>query len=1014
MTVEIVCPECHSRFFLTAQQAAQAAQFCPFCGFALSPSIVPQESESLAGKPTATEASASIVEGQAPTPESIQFVIGPYQILHPIGKGGMGEVLLAYDTSCGRRIALKRIRTDLKSHALLYNRFLKEARITAQLTHPAIIPIYAIHVEENLIYYTMPYVEGETLKEIFRKTRKQEKEGRKLDHLGGSIPALVRILITICQAIAYAHSKDVLHRDIKSENIIVGKFGEVMILDWGLAKVVKKKLFTGFNLEGEEQDARLEKVVGTVGYMAPERGLGYPATIQSDIYSLGVILYQILTLQLPFKRGDVKEFRKRIPKEKFVDPSDVAPYRDVPRILARICQKCLSPNPNERYGSVEDLIRDLENFIEGRAEWFKIATLDIRKKEHWEFQENVFIAEHSAVTRHAEVDNWVSLMISKASFPGNMMLEAKVNIGEQGHGIGFLLSIPEADERQHLNDGYCLWIGSETHRATKLLRSTVEVMTAPDVYLQLNTWYTVRIEKSDNSLHFYLNDVLQFSYISHIPVEGTHVGLLSRDADFELTDFSVSVGSLNVTVNCLAVPDAFLAHKDYSKALTEYRRIGYSFPGRAEGREGMFRAGVTLLEQARNTPDPQEAHAIYDLALQEFEKLHNTPGAPLEYLGKALVYQTQHDYEEEIKCYALALRRYPLHPLMHILHEQIMYRMHESSRSHRLATYNLILLVAHHLPQIAAASPTQKLFNNLTKHWEPLVFFEDVPENLQTPFLRQLDFQAKLAFWTAYPYLLGELLDELAASPDRNPITAGNLLYALITLGSFPYAETKMQAYLEKIPEEERRHYAQMQEHIHLLVAANQIGPEEPAATLLRHDQHIDKSYMRVALYLMNRALDTHHTALALQLYFHFYSKELSPSEAVEFDCGAIWAYLWDKNWKAAGDLLQRYPIELLSHENSPLHFFYGCWLYAVEGKEIAHIHYTGVLETSYPRTWTLASHYLNGQLGTGSRWFKRAFLWEKRQLFRQLSLFYHCIGDDALSTEMANQARAMTEVYDG
>src|SRR6185312_8037279 len=99
---------------------------------------------------------------------------------------------------------------------------------------------------------------------------------------------------------------------------------------------------------------------------------------------------------------------------------------------------------------------------------------------------------------------------------------------------------------------------------------------------------------------------LQRSYISHNPLVGTHVGLIARDADFEIEDFTIFIGGQNVMVNCLAVPDAFLAYKDYAKALSEYRRIGYTFPGRAEGREAMFRAGITLLEQANSCTDPAQ------------------------------------------------------------------------------------------------------------------------------------------------------------------------------------------------------------------------------------------------------------------------------------------------------------------------------------------------------------------------------------------------------------------------
>ena len=198
----ITCSACHQLFILSA---SDPARFCPFCGNFLA------------------------IQSSAPPhielPPTSEILSNRYQILENIGKGGMGEVFLAFDTLCGRRIALKRIRSDLLEHPHIRHRFLKEAHITCQLTHPAIIPIYSIQAIQLSAYYTMPFVEGETLKQIIRKTSQQEKKGEKLDHIGGSIPALMRVFITICQAVAYAHVKGVLHRDLKPENIIVGKYG---------------------------------------------------------------------------------------------------------------------------------------------------------------------------------------------------------------------------------------------------------------------------------------------------------------------------------------------------------------------------------------------------------------------------------------------------------------------------------------------------------------------------------------------------------------------------------------------------------------------------------------------------------------------------------------------------------------------------------------------------------------------------------------------------------------------
>ncbi len=164
--------------------------------------------------------------------------IGPYAIVESLGRGGMGEVFLAKDPICGRHVALKRIRPELQLNKTIQSRFLREAKVASVLTHPSIVPIFAIQTGAPDIYYTMPFVEGETLRQILRTTREQEKNGDPLHPIGSSIPALARIFLQVCEAVAYTHSKGIIHRDLKPENIIVGKYGEVMILDWGIADFI--------------------------------------------------------------------------------------------------------------------------------------------------------------------------------------------------------------------------------------------------------------------------------------------------------------------------------------------------------------------------------------------------------------------------------------------------------------------------------------------------------------------------------------------------------------------------------------------------------------------------------------------------------------------------------------------------------------------------------------------------------------------------------------------------------
>lgn len=987
--MDISCPHCHSKFVLHEPDRKTELLFCPACGSSLT------QGED-----------ANLIQGHSPALEEIQFKIGPYQVLQSIGKGGMGEVLLAYDTLMGRRIALKRIREDLLDHKQIHKRFLKEARITCQLTHPAIIPIYAIHSAFKQKFYTMPFVEGETLKQIFRESRKREQKGEKSHHLGGSIPALVRIFLTICQAVAYAHSKGVLHRDLKPENIIIGKYGETLILDWGLAKILPEYK----NEKDEEYELPqgptmhqltiMGKVVGTVSYMAPERALGHPATIQTDIYALGVILYQILTLRLPFRRGTLKEFRQKMASEQLYDPIEIAPYREVPRSLSTVVLKCLSKESSERYRSVDELIHEIENYLEGRSEWFEVNELNIEKKDDWEFQENVLIAEHIAITRTPEVTDWVSLMISKESFPKNIKVEFNIRIGEKGQGIGLLFNVPEAAERVHLNDGYCLWIGSDTLRMTKVLRAAVEVLNSPETFLQRHQWYRVRIEKIDNSIHYYLNDVLQFSYISHLPLAGTHIGLLSRDADFVISSIKVYSGSQSINVSCLAVPDAFLAHKDYLAALHEYRRIGYSFPGRTEGREAMFKAGVTLLEQAKNSKNKENVTQLFEQSLEEFSKMHNTPGAPLEYLGKALVYQHLKDYEEEIKCFELGYRRYPLHPLLPLLNEQVIYRMQESSRSNRYATYSFILLAIRYIPEIPHNSNAKKLFKNLKQNWEVLYFIEDDHPFHPDENEKLISFALSVAFWVAKPYILLELIDKLKNEfkdkPGLKTTLIGNALFSLIELEAEELALEKIDD-LERLAKEAA--FLPLERELSLfklLVHHPSQSVEETLKNLFDLlPSNLTKKEMRILFYLFRLALKEAKLDLVHQFIKKLKDEFTIPEDALlRLDMYLIYAFMLKKDWTKAGEIFQRYPYELLTQETTPLHFLYGTWLYVTEGREIALIHFSSVLEVSYPRSWCLATHYLNGKIRQDSKWMRKAFKWEKKQLAYQLQFFYTCIGE--------------------
>lgn len=898
--------------------------------------------------------------------------IGRYQIIKSIAKGGMGEVLLAYDPICKREIALKRIREDLKQISVFKNRFLHEAELTATLTHPGIISIYSIYNEEDEIYYTMPFIHGKTLKQILRKDTNI------------AITKVLPIFKSICQTVAYAHSKGIIHRDLKPENILVGNFGEVILLDWGLAETEHN--FSEINHEVKEAHPDLThpgKIVGTLAYMAPERAMGHAATMQTDIYALGVILYQILTLHLPFERPSLKDFRKNFELETFVDPEEIAPYRDVPPPLSRIVKKLLNPKKEERYQTMEELDFDLSSFMEGRSEWFESKKLDVKKKKDWEFQENLLISKHIAITRTTESATWLSIMISKASFSENIRLETEVFIGKEGAGIGFLLNVPEAAERESPLSGYCLWLGTEEEPYSQLLRNTVEAIRIEELYLKKNKWHKVVIEKSDNYISLNVEGVQRFKYVSHLPLVGTHVGVVSRDADYEMKEITVSVGGQTLKVSCLAVPDAFLANRDYKRALAEYRRIGYTFAGHAEGREALFRSGITLLEQAKMTKSTKKSESTYQLALEEFSKLHQTPGAPLEYLGKALVYQTLQDPNEEIKCLELAIRRYHKHPLVSAIKEQIIYRMHESSQNDRRSAYRLILIALQQIPEVLQNSDTIALFRHLITHSEPLPFFENPidPSLIGKDEATLLNFTQILSFWLANTNILGEL-----SETSQDPALNGNIIYSLFEIGSHGLARKLLKKKNENLFEP--------------LTLCHEEGFRNAISRLFTLNiEEMGTKEWRTISYLLQYALAHGQEDMVEPIATKYFHLPLGKEERILLDAYRIWAFLALDQWEEAGKIFDCYPYELLNQESTLLHPLFGCYLYVTEGEELANIHFAGVIDTPFPRTWALLGHELTNKISENPSWEETSFMYERRQLYKQLTLYYHCTGNVELES---------------
>ncbi len=897
--------------------------------------------------------------------------IGPYEVIKSLARGGMGEVFLVYDTSCQRKIALKKILPELASHEVIRQRFLREAKFAAQLTHPCIIPIYSIDTKE--IYYTMPYIEGETLKDIFKSTLEKEKMGLAPHELGVSIPALTRVFLSICQAMASASSKGFLHRDLKPENIMVGKYGEVFLLDWGIALHCESQELDEISLPCPEDNlTRPGKVLGTVNFMSPERALRAPATLQSEIYSLGVILYLILTLKYPFVRKNLQHFRKIMRFEKLTPPEEIAPYRDIPKQLSLIAQKCLKENPNERYQSMQELIFDLENYIQGRPEWIFAASLNIMRKEDWEFQENILLSPQMAISSVLDSLEWVGLMLSKKSFSGNFKLEFDLLLSPEHEGIGILMCVPEPSDRKGLEDGFCLWISAQDQRLL-LYRSNAEILSISDAGLLKNQKTSICIEKIDHSLLVYISGVLKLHYISHIPLVGTHLGLLYKNPDFHLSPLNIYSGSHAVMINCLSIPDAFFSSKNFDQAFVDYKKIASSFEGRSEGREAQFRAGLSLLEKGRREKHKSEKDTLFLQATQEFEKLRGTLGSPLEYLGKSLIYYSEGEYEEEIKCLELVLRKFPHHPLMPIIKEQIIFRLHESSKLDKEAAYRFTLLCLMHLQDIFSTASNAILLENLVKH-RPYIYFARKINLLEQKPVNYYLAALQLAFLLNKPLFILEIY-QILSKESFYPCVFKEVVFSLLYL--------KKESLLEDFLVEQSESI--QQDHNAQFIAQTLLSKQTLKQTidLILKKKTIDEDFFVPLLFFMLTEslydLDIptlQDLILLIDQHIHAFNNKLLISQV-----------------KVQLALLKKNPLEIetyfatidesyLKDASSPLNYLYFCYQALTHDfKDI----------NKLPGSFHL--HY--------DKQAHKSFFWEKAQKYHKLKFFYYLSGDQEKLTEI-------------
>ena len=302
------------------------------------------------------------------TAEEAKERLGRYQLVREIDRGGMGAVLEAHDPDLGRTVAVKVVLPAKANRVATVDRFMAEARLTSQLQHPNIVPVHDFGVDaEGRVFYAMKKVEGTSLDKIIRGLRKgfAEVEAR------WTRARLLRAFVQICHGMAYAHQREVIHRDLKPANIMIGAFGEVLVMDWGLGRLITSleeptdsvTSFSGVDL-GSTADGIVK---GTPGYMSPEQVDGRLSDLRpsSDVFCLGLILYELLTFKPAFEGRRTITLLIATTRGVKRSPRERAPGRAIPAEIDAICMKALSLAAADRYPTAAELGEAVEAFLEG-------------------------------------------------------------------------------------------------------------------------------------------------------------------------------------------------------------------------------------------------------------------------------------------------------------------------------------------------------------------------------------------------------------------------------------------------------------------------------------------------------------------------------------------------------------------------------------------------------------------------------------------------------------------------
>ncbi|PCJ52577.1 MAG: hypothetical protein COA79_23515 [Planctomycetota bacterium] len=620
-----------------------------------------------------------MVENEFVLTENLPDELYGYKVTKFLGMGGMSLVYRILDAGQNRNLAIKIPRAADKMSIAQKERFLLEARLMGQLLHPVIPPIYEISDTPGEMYYTMKQIRGRDLRSILRDIKNGNREVSEQYHRRH----LLNIFIQVCQAVAFCHTRGVIHRDIKPENIMVGDFGEIQLIDFGMAKAFGKNLYTGetndeipeandsdsFFLEESEtasvltqamlnDDSDYEssvgleeqtiisqssvnlskagKTMGTPLYMPPEQAKGEieKHNETSDTYALGVILWEILLGEQMRKSKSLKSCYKKALTGKRPDIYSKKTGKQLEPDIIDILIKATAPGQEYRYQMASDLSTRLQEFLDGKRKWHFAYKVNFSNRkdtestpEGWISQMGQWSIQDGALT---SLNSGTNIIHLDKGFEGDLRIEFTASLAEGKGEISPIMKAPEKPLLDFRTDGYCLEYGADEGQHSKLSRDEHDIAYNSKPVFPTKETKTFKAEMLNGIISLECNGKVILRYRDFFPLSGDRIGFYSWYKGLKIYELSVYLSGTPRDTNYINIPDALYAAGGYEGALAEYIRIQESFPGSDQADEALYKAILCLIELKQ-----------YEKAKELAEKLKRTLMCPMGYSALSRLYELE-------------------------------------------------------------------------------------------------------------------------------------------------------------------------------------------------------------------------------------------------------------------------------------------------------------------------------------------------------------------------------------